>query len=659
MGTVWVAKHLTLDTEVAVKFISKELANDSEVTERFQREAKAVAQIKSPNVVQILDHGVTDEGLPYIVMELLEGQTLADMLEEVGTIGPMQVAAVITQVARALSKAHQLGIIHRDIKPGNVFLLREDEEVTGHEDQHVKVLDFGIAKQVELPKDLTIPGMVIGTPGFMSRDQVLDSAAADKYTDMWALAVCAYYALTAELPFYGDTMAKLVGALVRCEFKPPSEFRDDVDDRIDAFFARAFAREQQDRFGSAIELAIAFREAAGIEDPLSGERLSALTPAAVATLDDPFELGQSEPPRGTDPMDDRGTDPLNEAALDEAALDEALAEQRADDVGSAPTMPADEPRAPDVERDSSQPVMAQLRRPLQSLESVRRAPNFRTAAVVSALGVLVGVGLVMWLTRDAPESKPETSAPAASLERPAVSGNGAVIASGRFDMGCDFGAGQCAALQQPRASVELAAFIIDRSEVTVAQYRECVSEETCGVDGVTEDPLGCNYSAAGRDQHPVNCVDWKQADTYCRWTGGTLPTEAQWERAARGTDGRAYPWGGEKPSCTLAVMASDKGNGCGKNITWQAGSFPAGASPSGAQDMAGNVREWVADWYAPGRVDKSTRDPLGPKRGTERVVRGGGLGSKPEALRVDVREHLAPAARSTDLGFRCARTATR
>jgi formylglycine-generating enzyme required for sulfatase activity len=236
-----------------------------------------------------------------------------------------------------------------------------------------------------------------------------------------------------------------------------------------------------------------------------------------------------------------------------------------------------------------------------------------------------------------------------------VSGNGVLIAAGSFDMGCDFKSGACAAAQQPLLTVTLTAFVIDRTEVTVAQYRECVAEEACSVDGLTEDPLGCNYSAAGRDQHPVNCVDWKQADTYCRWTGGSLPSEAQWERAARGTDGRSYPWGSQKPSCTLAVMASDKGNGCGKNITWQAGAFPAGESPGGIQDMAGNVREWVADWYAPGRADTSTSDPTGPKAGTERVVRGGGLGSKAETLRVDVREHLTPAVRSTDLGFRCVR----
>src|SRR5690606_24073277 len=114
MGSVWVAEHLTLETEVAVKFISADLSQDPQVLERFQREAKAAAQIKSPNVVQTLDHGVTDEGLPYIVMELMEGQSLADMLEEGGPLGLLQTAAIVTQVARALGKAHSLGIIHRD-----------------------------------------------------------------------------------------------------------------------------------------------------------------------------------------------------------------------------------------------------------------------------------------------------------------------------------------------------------------------------------------------------------------------------------------------------------------------------------------------------------------------------------------------------------------
>ena len=264
MGTVWVAEHLTLHTEVAVKFISTELASDEGVIERFQHEAIAAAQIKSPNVVQMFDHGLTEDGVLYIVMELLEGQSLAQHLSLVGPMGPYELTIIITQVARALAKAHALGIVHRDIKPENIFLLEEDEETSEMDDQQVKVLDFGIAKQVDLPRDITVPGMVIGTPGYMCPDQVLDSKDTGPTTDCWALAVVAYYALTLELPFYGETLAKLVGALVRCDYTPVSKIRSDLGTSFDPFFTKAFARMQEERYQTVIELATGFRECAGL-----------------------------------------------------------------------------------------------------------------------------------------------------------------------------------------------------------------------------------------------------------------------------------------------------------------------------------------------------------------------------------------------------------
>jgi formylglycine-generating enzyme required for sulfatase activity len=230
------------------------------------------------------------------------------------------------------------------------------------------------------------------------------------------------------------------------------------------------------------------------------------------------------------------------------------------------------------------------------------------------------------------------------------------VPAGEFAMGCRRSDdARCDRDELPHHKVRLSEFEIDRLEVDVARYAACVRAGRCSVEGVTEGEL-CNWSRSDRLDHPMNCVDWHQARAYCAWAGMRLPTEAEWERAARGKDRRIYPWGDEAPSCKLAVM-DDGGDGCGRDSTWPTGSRPAGASPYGALDLAGNVWEWVADRYDPRYYEQSPRrDPLGPDGGVERSVRGGSWLSNDVAdLRASER-HGSPASyRSYNLGFRCAR----
>ncbi|MBI4705762.1 MAG: serine/threonine protein kinase [Deltaproteobacteria bacterium] len=260
MGSVWVADHLTLKTRVAVKFVSGELLDRCpEMAERFSREASLAAQLKSPHVAQIFDHGATADGLPFIVMELLEGESLAAHLAREGRLGLRGAAALVAQVAGALGRAHKLGIIHRDIKPDNLYLIESEYEL------FVKVLDFGIAKKLGLPAQnaLTATGAFIGTPDYMSPEQLLDSKGADHRADLWALAVVAYEALTGTRPFAGATMAALFLAIEQANPRAPSELCPELGTALDAFFARALGRDMERRFGSAAELAAAFRRAIG------------------------------------------------------------------------------------------------------------------------------------------------------------------------------------------------------------------------------------------------------------------------------------------------------------------------------------------------------------------------------------------------------------
>jgi serine/threonine protein kinase len=259
MGTVWVARHLGLNSDVVVKFITGELARNSEVLARFKREAAAASDVRSPHVVQMLDHGVSSDGLPYIAMELLEGEDLGERITRTGPMMPGEVAGVVMQVARALTRAHEKKIIHRDIKPENIFLCD-----TGEEDAFVKVLDFGIAKVNVADKlGATATGAMIGSPFWMSPEQILGSKSIDHRTDLWSLGVVAFYALTGGRPFDAETIGGLSVEICHGTIPLPSQRNPQLPPELDAWFQIACARDVSQRFQTARAMADALVAAVG------------------------------------------------------------------------------------------------------------------------------------------------------------------------------------------------------------------------------------------------------------------------------------------------------------------------------------------------------------------------------------------------------------
>jgi serine/threonine-protein kinase len=266
MGAVWVADHLALRTQVVVKFIADGLKDSKEATERFSREAAAAAQVKSPHVVQTFDHGFTADGIPYIVMELLEGRDLGAFLDTEGCCSAELVVEIVAQLARALDRAHERGIVHRDIKPGNIFLCDG-----GRGEVFVKLLDFGIAKGVDVPRidSTTKTGAMIGSPFYMSPEQILGSKSIDHRSDLWSVGVVAYEALTGQKPFDAETMG---GLAIKIHSEPlplPSTKVSGLSPAVDAWFNRACARAVPDRFESAKEMAETLAAALGGEMPRS------------------------------------------------------------------------------------------------------------------------------------------------------------------------------------------------------------------------------------------------------------------------------------------------------------------------------------------------------------------------------------------------------
>jgi formylglycine-generating enzyme required for sulfatase activity len=234
-----------------------------------------------------------------------------------------------------------------------------------------------------------------------------------------------------------------------------------------------------------------------------------------------------------------------------------------------------------------------------------------------------------------------------------------IIPDGEFMMGCNKAVdNQCSDDEKPYHQVYLDAFYIDKYEVTVTEYDKCVNEGKCKAPRSKSDNQYCNLGYSDRGDHPVNCVNWDQTNSYCAWAGKRLPTEAEWEKAARGTDGRKYPWGNKKAYCDYVVM-SQRGRGCDRNSTWPVGSKPKGASAHGVMDMAGNVWEWVQDWYDGNYYGVSpARNPSGPSYGNDRTLRGGSwYGSFLGDFRASYRYRGNPTSREYNVGFRCARDA--
>lgn len=265
MGCVWRARDEKLRRFVAVKMIAEGYELSKEARDRFEREAMAVAALNSPHIVQIYDYGVDGE-LPFMVMEMLEGEDLLTRLDKEGAMSLAHVAELVLQTARALDVAHEAGIMHRDLKPGNIFMQRD-------QDRHlVKVVDFGLSKGNALPlpdSELTSENALLGTPAYMSPEQVHAAREVDTKTDLWSLGVIAYRALTLELPFAAKSVGGLMVKICTQEPRPIAELLPEAPRGLDAFFARALAKEPEQRFQTAAELAAEFAAIAGL-DPESG-----------------------------------------------------------------------------------------------------------------------------------------------------------------------------------------------------------------------------------------------------------------------------------------------------------------------------------------------------------------------------------------------------
>ena len=302
MGTVWLGRHEQLGTRLAIKFIRPQFAERPDARRRFEIEARAAASVDSKHAVKVYDYGVTDKGLPYIVMEYLEGESLSEVLIRRGPLPAKEAAQIIAQASKALAKAHAANIVHRDLKPDNIFLATNVEGETGELGYLVKLVDFGIAKMLDVDgagkgglKGPTQEGSVIGTPNFMSPEQLTVGGTPNALTDIWSLGACAFAAFTARIPFEGEVLGDIVLKVCVEPLPVPSQFVADVPPGLDAWFLRACNREAAKRFQSVEELSEQLMKVSGLGNvqvaTLAEDRVQyALKPVSQEAIDELDDL---------------------------------------------------------------------------------------------------------------------------------------------------------------------------------------------------------------------------------------------------------------------------------------------------------------------------------------------------------------------------------
>jgi formylglycine-generating enzyme required for sulfatase activity/tRNA A-37 threonylcarbamoyl transferase component Bud32 len=524
-AVVFLVRDLNLKRKLAVKVLSPDVIASHSVLERFRREAETVAQLSHPHIVPLHFIGQKDD-LVYLVMEAIDGGSLADRLQREQQLPIEAAARIFGEVASALAHAHKRGVVHRDIKPQNVRLDAESGRAL--------VTDFGIARTAE-GGSLTATGMVVGTPAYLSPEQVTGEPS-DHRADIYALGVMMYEMLAGQPPFTGATPTAVLMKRLAGPPEPIRSLRKDVPVVLEDLVDACLQTDPNARLQHAADIARALTGAS----PVSGGHTTS-TRARLAA-----------------------------------------------------------PR--------------------------KKRSNAVMLAFAGAIVVAAGFGAYLIATR-APATP--TPSPTAAADSTMVPINGATYMIGSNDDD----------IARPAHPVQLAPFAIGRREVTVGEYQRFVATGRAAAP----------WTARPDSMLPVAGVRLAEAQSYCAWrypNGGRLPTEEEWEAAARGIEGRRYPWGREWNPNAANV-------GARRSSSSPVGSYPEGRTPEGVDDLIGNVWEWTSSPFRP------YGDAAAGSSGLF-VIRGGGFNALPRFATAVFRTGYDPATDRENLaatGFRCAMSA--
>jgi formylglycine-generating enzyme required for sulfatase activity len=598
-GTLYKAWDTTLGRSCALK----ENLDSSPVAQRqFLREAKILANLVHPNLPRVTDYfSIPGQG-QYLIMDYIEGQDLQEMLEELsrnapagGRLTEAEALPWINQICDALSYLHSQNppIIHRDIKPANIKITPNGRAT---------LVDFGIAKVYD-PKLKTTVGAQAVTPGFSPYEQY-GKGRTDVRTDIYALGATIYTLLTGMEP------PESVQRVVNDPLVPPRQLNSTLSHRTSAAILKALQMDPAKRFQST-------------EDFTAALKAPGATP--IPSPPPPPQTGLPPQPASRPAA---FWDWIGGAAvllmLASIFLVLRLINNKTGNVVASQIpleslstrSPTSSPIAPGMEAsNTSAPSFTSTLIPIPTFS---QTPMLPLATLISEWDSMTMVSV--------PESE--------------------------FWMGSPDTDQQSRDNEKPRHLVHLDAFWIDMTEVSNGMYNLCVRAGACQPPKQASSKTRMAYfSDRWYDRYPVIYVSWEDANAYCRWVERRLPSEAEWEMAARGTSGFTYPWGDIPPNPRLANYNNQVGD------TSQVGFYPDGVSLFGALDMAGNVAEWVADWYDEYYYFNSpSLNPGGPAQGEYRMLRGGSWFNTVGAIRTAFRLWNYPDIRSESIGFRCARS---
>ncbi|MDZ7359883.1 MAG: bifunctional serine/threonine-protein kinase/formylglycine-generating enzyme family protein [candidate division KSB1 bacterium] len=764
MGSVFRARRLLIDDFVAIKFVRPEVLANPEFRERFYQEARAAARIKHPNVVTVYDFGETPDGMLYLVMEFLKGVSLGELLQKKGTLPVDRVIEIGLQIGEALHCMHENNVIHRDLKPDNIMLIRDDKGV-----EMVKVVDFGVAKIVEANPRLTRYQARIGSPVYCSPEQYL-GLAVDHRTDLYGLGIILYECLSGHVPFDALDETELRAAILH-KMPPRLDIKiKHVNGHVADLVQWLLEKDPNNRPYHAAEVNKCLHMLRRGQKPSMKLPVSVSLPANGATdKADKSEVGAlaedetiifpllnlETKAAHRKPGAKNGRRVLNsnlKTREGHQSVDKSekrkFEKQRAlwsilvlsilllaawltwkmpgvaakassflgtlqEYASKVKILIADE-KPPKENRlsSSTDKPSPKTSRPMPSEPTLAAAtPTGLTATTELSVPSLASRGVVSdpasagnnknnQFNRTEPVpgknnffAKPGLAGKSAAKEKtklpvpkilPAIPAGMVLVKGTEFERGDLFGDGN--PNEKPVHRVRVADFLIGQHEVTNREYLEFVSA-TKGNLPEWMNPNSKYHYQTGSDpfykklgaalyslDHPVIGVSWQDAILYCAWLSlkglykYRLPTEAEWELAARG-GGKAikYSWGNGAPSLALGGNVGDEAlkrvfpdwpiiwRAYNDNYTFTAPVEKFGANALGIFDMTGNVAEWCSDWYEQNYYERQEWDrPTGPPQGTEKVIRGGSWGDTPATLRIAYRRHAPPTFRSNTLGFRVA-----
>jgi formylglycine-generating enzyme required for sulfatase activity/serine/threonine protein kinase len=681
---VYHARDTVLGREVALKVLKPALVPDSQAYARFVQEARAAAQLFHPYIATVLDIAESD-GRYYIAMRYIPGRSLDHILKETGALAWDETLRLAQHIASALDHAHQQGFLHRDVKPSNIVRSDKGDYV---------LTDFGLTRAMMSTGLTSHTGAVLGTPAYIAPEIWLGEKAVPA-TDQYALACAVYKALTGQALFTGETPPAIMTAHVLKGARLPAEWPAGVPEGIATVLEKALSKVADERYPNTREFARALQETlkvsetfrvsppplVPVEMELAGEIVAlessthpqvpetSQVPGSVPTPVHPPSSAEAPPPKLPSPLRGEGAGvrskprrsfPWKWLLLGVGVIGIGIvvavilsqpsgADNVAYDEGLYASQTAAAAQEQSTHRSATETASAEER----YAHATETANAAEQAAQWGATETAIAAEqYAQWSATETAVAQVQVSNSPVPLITQVSEIDGMVlvpIPAGTFRMGSENGNLD----EQPVHSVTLDAFWMDQTEVTNAMYAQCVTDEACTPHRSSGYNRSSYYGNPEFDHYPVVFVDWIQAQAYCTWAGRRLPTEAEWEYAARGgLEGAMYPWGDDSPVCTLGAVNGAQFADCSPYDTLAVGSFAPNGY--GIFDMAGNVWEWVADRYDASYYRNSPSDnPIGPDSGDYRVLRGGAWSYDGDDLRVSNRSGSVLGSSGSLIGFRC------